>query len=1600
MTLLKFRPVLTPQEVEGKLRGLRPYLKEAGWSEDVRDAGLRLDLSRVQYADFGALAQILLLVEGALRHRAPVQVALPLGRPRRGELAWIASTSGDGRHHLSAEASIRAQVRYRQGALRFMDNCGFARCLVPDHVPDARELCRVEYDYDPGQEDKAEDEDEAEHGGGEITGSEPYGRAPTNILPLEWLPELGAVEREAWEHNAIRLLTLRGVSLSPSEAEAIATVVFRELLDNVRDHAAEGKEVSCAPAALVGGVVLRNFFAGAVAVGAHRSTEAYGRWVERSGAAVLRMVVGDSGLGICNTLPFEPEFKPSQPSSGKAREWSKNESTLFYSMTPWSSRREKHETRSRYVRGLASVRRAVGEANGALLLRSGDALAGYVYPPRVREPVGEAPLAWSPGTLVDLTLAPKAVPRATEVDLAEDDSRVSAIGVTALPPPERSDELRRAFAEKVSTVEGQIALVAGDLPTDVDAHYETYLTLLQVADDLADRAGLAVIAPRQSRTELVPLLRAFDDVRAQRGDRAESPVMVIDERGQAEWMGVTSEQAAVLDTITRGPTMRARRGEILEQRHCSPAELSEILEPLRRWIGTDGDDIWVAVTPLAVAAASSAGLRESIGSAADATIETAAEGEVIVTPTLATVERWLSPEKLIEALGGPSLVGHLLGLQASSQAHREDGDAELSVVCVGSLPEALVSAFKAAVGATGREIVLAGESGMQDDPGAPFVHADTDFVCLTDVILTANHVRHAIHDLVRAGAHPRAVACVLDARDKRTELHALGHPLPVTSLLELPLVLDRPDARPRPIEPFRPPVGFQQPPAPPQPKIPTKTVLDWCAKSDDALLTGHIARLGRRHFATFLDIKRLLAGPAAGQIADAIVMEIEDWLSAEGEPMAGEEAPRQLALLHPGWPTDGGGSLAALVHSTWTANPDRLPMDLPLGFPRAVSDGRNVLLAPNTDFEAGTGAVIVDWGAVTLHTLHEMLRIAGDKGASRILAVVLTSQLDDDEEAGATTLRAIRGRSAEKSDPQPRLFRGELEATTTTTATSIRFLSSFHMGFSSVGDCAPCRLAGDYRRFADDAPTQLLRGHAGAMAKALEPRSLSSARELGAFDALGSPLPHGDAVEVLDTRQRFERARSSTAERLRLRERIESAGPKELDPIVRTLALEPRWLKLPPLRFKSVREALVGALRRRMEDEDFATLAASLRRQHFIVLRAVSKDAYLEDLPGLLHSAVRDLDDPEPANELLFGAFTLVRRPYQRSDRDRGALQDALERSQEALAPDSLEQPRLAVVGATVSALQADLEYHRGVESSRRLGPQAAWRDLRNNFAEPILAHVVELPIEVVRGAMQIEQVRSSKRWQTTMHSWQAMRSLLVRRALPVLTVVEDIVVEGLSAAAMIDQIAQARRACGPQALADLAQIDDLFTSFVGDPRLALSKREELLQRWSWWYHFFFCAKEGLMKLCEECPCEAGEVVREELNRAMGDPQATERPLGTVVVEGASSSNVFCHSDVVRRATRHLIANATQRKHAQDHDRDDPVNIRVELTEDGRRFTMRMLNDKTDADKPQAGAARGLGVNRAAVRRYGGELSGEKRDDDWTYRGTMALPLWGRDQIA
>ena len=1078
---------LTPQAVEEKLRGIRPYLKGPAWNPKVVGSGMRLDLSRVEWADLAGMARICLLVEGALRHGIPCWVALPNPRRSRGEQRWLDSLAEEPLRQLHEGRRIDASAAARARVLRFMRHCQLPAALRPAHVPGVNDLVEVVTGHDPPLNAAAAPGPSPHAGGADDIDVPPADPSLTRrVFELQWLTsEMDDDSIREWEAEAVRTMEVRDAVLSRTDAEAVVGVVLRELIANVHAHAKVGERgASCPPAALVGAVAVRHWKRTSARshisrVGARRSTRDYSRWIEETRAPVLRLVVGDSGSGICGTLGLPRDDHPPEPPAD--RDWTENERVLFWSLSPFSSRREDPGERVG-TRGLASVRRAVADGCGALILRSADAETGFVYPRRVRAAVDTRPphLAWAPGTLVDIALAPTAEPRAVLGPVTGAERlRVAAIAPLRHYPDGPVDVagIRRAFPRTTSNPD-ELVVVIGTLRGDGGQRYEEATTLLELYGDLSDHGKLVLLSLDEVSTKLAPALRELHERGVHAGNYA-GPVMVLDARGSAHWLGVPSNTVRLLEAITTPRARQITREDAARRLAVPPASVGDELARLGGWIAEDADGIGLRITPAAVAAALRNTAERLVRVAEQKASVKAEPGQRLVTPTLATVSRWSDMDQLVELAGGAALLGHVMGVDLARtltaaggalSGDREPHRSGLAVVCVGRVPRDLENAFRSSLGAEGRTIHLRGEAGRHDDPSAPFVVARSRFVCLTDAIITSNHVRHAVHDLVRAGAEPLAVAAVVDGRTRAEPLAALGRRLPVQALAHIPLVEDDDAARGREIAP----VGYAPTATRRQPRTPVgideRAMVRWCEAVPDSVITGHVARVTRRHFTTYLDVERLLddaafRAEAAGHISGIL----RHWVAAAPEL-------ERLVLAHPQGDSVTAGEFAALTKDAWRDGPPGVDEVTPL--PLVTRGGRRILSVPPVRLEAGTGVVVCDWGAVTLHTLYDLIHAAAEMGATRVLALVLSSQLSAEDEYIATRLQAVRGRT-----PRPRVAPGEtppmeeprdkqdrdLDAAV---PVETRFVSRFAVGYASPGECVTCRHAEEYVELAARATTR------------------------------------------------------------------------------------------------------------------------------------------------------------------------------------------------------------------------------------------------------------------------------------------------------------------------------------------------------------------------------------------------------------------------------------------------------------------------------------------------------------------------------------------------
>jgi hypothetical protein len=119
MATYRFPSMLTLLAWEAQLRH-GAYADERAWSQPNQADPLELDFSRVEFADFGALARVLLLLDTAARSGIPAIVTLPV---------TSAFVTGDQSDKDSVLAARRAQAR--GDALALCGRSGFSTRCAP-----------------------------------------------------------------------------------------------------------------------------------------------------------------------------------------------------------------------------------------------------------------------------------------------------------------------------------------------------------------------------------------------------------------------------------------------------------------------------------------------------------------------------------------------------------------------------------------------------------------------------------------------------------------------------------------------------------------------------------------------------------------------------------------------------------------------------------------------------------------------------------------------------------------------------------------------------------------------------------------------------------------------------------------------------------------------------------------------------------------------------------------------------------------------------------------------------------------------------------------------------------------------------------------------------------------------------------------------------------------------------------------------------------------------------------------------------------------------------------------------------------------------------
>lgn len=1650
MKLLHFGRRLTPSSIERVLQGESPTKKaDRGWAKEVLTEGMFIDLSEVEFAEFSTLAQIALLVEGAVRHGVHVRLALPLTRPRKGESDFIRdnSESSDPVRQLLARATERRIVNRRE-ALQFMDASGFRSAININHVPHVNDLLEIQRNYDSGVPPEKYGPAKSMDQSSDITDTSEEKREYLlrRIFSLRWFTPLYGHELAKSHQYATAVISLEEIGLTKLDARALAGTLLGELIENVNFYAEESNgNVSCRPYALVGAIVLENGYE--IRPENYRPflREFVRQWSDLS-TPVVRLVVGDSGRGIVNVL--EPHFSQINEAEIPAieRPLRGSEKVLFWSLNRWSTSEKEASLAKRGTRGLWRIDRFVRSYTGLITLRAEDAMVGIFHGIKRSIPLADPNrLRFIPGTFVDICLMPgTASPEGSgEVVEALRLPKFSIIRCTGSETEGLSnlDQSRLVKELATSTITNPKCVIAilKHFPLVSQTSLDYLSSLITVASDLANHGALVVICPTVTWKQIEASVESLDaslDARVRTKlsssiDSYSDPILLVDALGEGRWFGGEAPLREILSQLLRAPghTLLAENLNLGDV-NISRQQLEQELRDQPEVVELFGSGIRARFSVVDVDNYVSIALRDLLLKAVDEAKSSAVWIGPFRTPTLELVSRWIDVEKLVEERAGSHIVAYALSrklIAANIRAEEQD----LTVVRIDTTAPDLARGLTTCLGIEDPIFSLQGGLGAFDKEEQVRVPRGKRVIICSDMILTGNTVRHAIAKLLRRGVEPVAISCIFDARRaKEPFISSLGKSVPLFSFAELDLAVDLPqNTSIKNIDPvLREPLDIDYP-FPVDYDIPPPELLNWCRHNEKTIYLGHIERPVGRHFTNYLNAGQIIksGGELKEEILGLFVQHIVDWCKKQTKQNGNPEQPIVIEIWHPA-PDDFAGWIASAVSSMLQRG--SIKISGVKGIPRAAFSGKWAFPNEVNPVDQNTHVVIVDWGSLTANTLQQMMRLAAEAGSSSIKAVVFLSQMPIEEEMALRRIKAMssiaRPSSIFKSDQksvQVSLFGDEDVAPSfkrkrheVIVPTEVVFLSSLSLGYYAAGSCPTCQLRDALIAESRHVPTESLKRHVERTYDLLRSREREDVFSRESGDLYGERVTSEDVVDVIEHRLTLQRALRSTKWRDKTQSAlIDISKTEHLDKKVswvRLLATELEWLTLPPLRFEELRKLVATIALDVCEAQQ--PLPNAIIRQSLIVLSIASIDQFLARTPSLFE---RRITDPEIINDVFYLIFSYLQKDQPNTSEILKKVQNSLIECAATLRSVSGGLHLEFEYSLTINSLLRIAEYLQIKTQTDNLTAKEAWKWLIQRYVGPMESHCEAIGsmmyvLLTVRGSGSSRHTPTKERWKTTMERWQSCQMFLAANVLPYMPNLRDVLMGEFYASTMaradfarLEALYETHSALASGMLSETEHISRYLYGFAEDPKSfqVQHKQTQCRREVQWWNDFFldpggqpddvFRGEAWLLRTLRRCPCSLEVTVRAAIEEMRIGGYQFRPDLSAL---SGRSIEIFCDKELFKHAIKHIIENAAGSKHIEneDHAMHQPHMLFLisELSDSDDKLTLRILNDHT---RSTGKIGRGFRTLNTLLEPFGGHLEGDPlMNSEWSYEAKLSVRRW------
>lgn len=1316
-----------------------------GWDRHLLgDSRLTFDLSRCVAVDLAGTAQLLTVLERASLDGIQTEVILPAGGLIRREIAAWDRRVRDG---VDITGTLQAELVSRHDVRNRLERFGFARAArLPHLTPDFRTV-NVR---DPRGEvaSDAELTERLRRLQGALEASEVLGQddrddvfVPSE-LQLQWIDRLDRPQLASIVDQLERVLSQGREALPAASARSIARTVVYEALDNVRVHAKSRD--SGAPT-------------GAALLGAAFTTGTSGRR--------LRVVLGDSGAGLVHTL--RSSFVPArhdQMLPSEVRTWKSHDlKTAVWAFHPLSTSRPVTRDEAP-VRGLSRSRHQLQFHRGSIRLRTSDIQVV------ITEPIDELEARYQgarkgliPGTLLDVTL------NALRASLTVDDASLLGgstnavellpflVDASALGAEERLSGLTVDLREDTA-----VCLVVVGLDFGRESGYEAANHLARLTSIVAGRVTVCLI-PDVPSGLMFSVLRSLSE-RSEQLELAgelgpesqvttlpDDPVMVLGSDRKVTWWGPLEGREPDLLRLAAASGFGVPAPQLEAEEIAPDAAFDGASPALQRWVRGGALAFDSGHLDEALAAWLEALLSENFEKGGAGVID-----RDHLLPSLEMVSKSVDIGAMLDGLGVAELAGQISGQLAG----RYLSDSISLVVSLPDVPDRFGQAFSVAAGYDGRRLLLdPGREGWRTGP-APEHHAGKAVV-LAGVVHRGDTVRAVLEALMRWGLEPQLAVLVADARP-RTEagLRALDKVIPVTSLVRLTLPPSR--------VPFADLLVHEARAAERQAlsyDIAPSELADILANHGDGFRLVHIERSEDRHFVGYYDFRTVLADDQLrAAFAEKATLRIRR-LTPGG-------ATRSHLVLYPADDENRAAVLAQDVAGRLNAIEVRpLPRD---GTP----------IGPSPLFANGSTATFVDWGVVTARTARRALYELAQAGAAHANFVAIASQLDAETEVHLRGLAAVHGRQALRDTATLPLE----EPSDCVTTVAFRPLTRIAATAYSRATCPLCRVVSEFVALAASCPSTLLQNIAEEKVELLRARPRDEALS-ATSDMYGAELSYAERSSLIRLWSILNRARSSPVDRHALIEVLQARDDPDSDltaaSVCRILAARHDLLHYPPLSDDHFRGLVVEVVLPVLCGPTRFGFPLAVRRQAVVVLRAASKQRFVQEIVSVLSPNIRSR---AVVAEVLLATYSIMRRPYYQGSGLMDALVGALNEAQD-LVQEAYREGR------------TDPDVVQAVRSLRRLATtlrtredssdaQGAWAALRGAYRDDIREHhhavnrLGQIGRQLNDFAMKIALASGDPEWigselRRIAESWDVCADFLASSVLPYLKPLKDVLLAG-----------------------------------------------------------------------------------------------------------------------------------------------------------------------------------------------------------------------------